>query len=105
MSNVSLIYLTHESEAEAQRISNLLLEARLVACANIFPIQSAYWWQGALENGSEWVSIVKTTPEKWEAVQKAVLQAHPYTTPCILKIEATANEAYAAWIRAEVSQN
>jgi len=103
MSNVSLIYLTHESEAEAQRISNLLLEARLVACANIFPIQSAYWWQGALESGSEWVSIVKTTPEKWEAVQEAVLQAHPYTTPCILKIEATANEAYAAWIRAEVS--
>lgn len=103
MSNVLLIYITHESEAEAQRIAKQLLEARLVACANIFPIQSAYWWQGALENGNEWVSIVKTTPEKWEAVQETVLQVHPYTTPCIIKIEATANEAYAAWIRQETA--
>lgn len=104
MSNICLTYITHESEAEAQRISNLLLEARLVACANIFPIQSAYWWQGALENGSEWVSLVKTTPENREALQEAVLQTHPYTTPCILTMEATANEAYAAWIRAEVGR-
>lgn len=102
MSNICLIYITHESEAAAKRISNLLLEARLAACANIFPIQSAYWWQGVLENGSEWVSLMKTTPEKWEALEAAVLKAHPYTTPCILKIEATANAAYAKWIREEV---
>ncbi len=42
MPTIQLIYLIHESEAAAQRISNLLLAARLVACANIFPIQSAY---------------------------------------------------------------
>jgi len=105
MSTIQLIYITHETEAEAQRISKQLLEARLVACANIFPVQSAYWWQGALENGSEWVSIVKTTSEKWEAVQEAVLREHPYTTPCILKIEGTANEAYAKWIREEVDRS
>lgn len=104
MPNISLIYITHASEAEAQRISNLLLEAHLVACANIFPIQSAYWWQGALENSSEWVSIVKTTAEKWSAVQDAVVQWHPYTTPCILNLEVAANEAYAAWIRGEVEK-
>ncbi len=100
-----LIYITHETEAEAQRISNLLLKARLVACANIFPIQSAYWWQGALESGSEWVSLVKTMPEKWEAVQEMVLREHPYTTPCVLKMEATANEAYTEWIKAETTQD
>lgn len=100
---IALIYITHETEAEAQRISNQLLEARLAACANIFPIQSAYWWQGHIENGKEWVSIVKTTPEKWEAVQEAVSRWHPYTTPCILKIEAEASAAYADWIRESVS--
>lgn len=100
--SLALIYITHETEAEAQRIAQQLIEARLVACANIFPIQSAYWWQGVIKNGSEWVSLVKTTPEKWEAVREATEQWHPYTTPCIIKIEAVANEAYEAWIRAEV---
>lgn len=95
----ALIYITHPSETEAQRISKHLLEQKLVACANIFPITSAYWWQGAIQNDGEWVSIVKTALEKYESVKNEVEKIHPYEVPCILKIEVEANAAYEQWIQ------
>lgn len=98
----ALIYITHSSKAEAQRLSQHLLEQKMVACANIFPITSAYWWQGSIQNEEEWVSIVKTTIEKYEPVKTIVEQIHPYEVPCILKIEVEANAAYEQWIRGSV---
>lgn len=98
----ALIYITHSSKEEAQRISQHLLEQKLVACANIFPITSAYWWQGSIQNDEEWVSIVKTSLEKYKAVITSVEQIHSYEVPCILKIEVEANAAYEQWIQDSV---
>ncbi|MBK7873804.1 MAG: divalent-cation tolerance protein CutA [Saprospiraceae bacterium] len=97
-----VIYITHSSEAEAKRVSDHLLQQKLVACANIFPINSAYWWQGQIQYEGEWVSIVKTTLENWEKVKFEVEKIHPYDVPCIMKIEVEANNAYEQWIRDEV---
>lgn len=94
-----MVYITNESEAEAQRISHILLEKKLIACANLFPIQSAYWWQGGIQQESEWVCLVKTMPEYWDNLRDEVLRQHRYTTPCILKIAVEANFAYEDWIR------
>ena len=97
-----IIYITHSSEENAQKISAHLLDKRMVACANIFPIKSMYWWQGTQENEDEWVSIVKTIPKMWGIIQTEVDSVHPYDTPCIMKIEVEANEAYEQWIQKEV---
>ena len=96
-----LFYITHPDEPTARRLADRLLEQRLVACANLFPIASAYWWQDRLEHENEWVSIVKTRPELEAAVEAAVLAEHPYEVPCIMRVEVRANAAYEAWIRAE----
>lgn len=96
-----IFYITHPDEATARRVSDHLLERRLVACANIFPIQSAYWWQQSLQHEGEWVSIVKTRLDLETAVEAAVQAMHPYQTPCILRFEARANAAYEEWIAAE----
>lgn len=98
----AIVYITHPTEAEAQRISQHLLEKRLIACANYFPITSAFWWQAAIQNEQEWVSIVKTTLEKYESVKKEVEKIHPYDIPCILKIQVEANNAYEQWIQDSV---
>lgn len=98
----ALIYITHSSKDEARRVSQHLLQQKLVACANIFPITSAYWWHGSIQNDEEWVSIVKTTMEKYEAVKTSVEQIHPYEVPCILKITVEANAAYEQWIQDSV---
>lgn len=98
----AIIYITHSSEAEAQRVCGHLLQEKMIACANIFPITSAYWWQGSIQHDNEWVSIVKTTLENWEKVKSEVEKVHPYEVPCIMKFEVEANAAYEKWIRDEV---
>lgn len=97
-----IVYITNENEAEAQRLSHILLEKKLVACANMFPVQSAFWWQGNIQQEREWVSIVKTIPAYWGKLREEVLRQHKYTTPCVMKLEVEANPAYEAWIRNSV---
>lgn len=98
-------YITHPDEAAARLMADHLLTERLIACANIFPITSAYWWQGTLQQENEWVSIVKTTLDLESALEAAVQRLHPYEVPCILRFEVRANEAYEHWIFESVKKN
>jgi len=93
-----VFYITCPDEPSAQHIAQHLLERRLVACANVFPISSAYWWQGAIQREGEWVCIVKTTKAYEEKVEAAVLGIHPYEVPCVMRFEARANAAYEQWV-------
>lgn len=98
-----IVYITHSNEDSARKLSDYLIDKKYIACANIFPIKSAYWWNGEIESGEEYVSLLKTIPENWEKLKTEVEAIHPYDVPCIMKIEASANEQYEAWIRAEVN--
>ncbi len=93
-----IFYITHPDEATARNISESLVTQGLAACANVFPIQSAYWWLGAVQQEGEWVSILKTRRALESALEKAIQELHPYETPCIMRWEARANEAYERWI-------
>ncbi len=94
-----LVYITHPSTADAEKVLDVLFERKLIACANIFPIKSAYIWMGAREDADEVVTLVKTTEERWDALKAAVLEIHPYTVPCVMRLDACANDGYEAWIR------
>ncbi len=93
------IYITHANERSATKVANFLVEQKLVACANIFPMKSAYWWKAQITSDKEWVSIVKTRTALWSKVIQAVESVHPYDVPCIMKFEVEANTAYEDWIR------
>jgi periplasmic divalent cation tolerance protein len=96
-----IIYATHKNLEEAKKIGNLLLNKKMIACANYFPIESFYWWKGKIENAKEIVSLLKTRKENWSKVKKEIEKIHPYETPCIIKIEVESNEDYSNWIRKE----
>lgn len=96
-----IIYITYPNLKEAKRVSDVLLKERLIACVNYFPIESAYWWQGKIENAKEIVSLVKTTKANWAKVKKEVEKLHPYEIPCIMKLEVESNSFYAKWIKNE----
>jgi len=96
-----IIYITHPDLKTAKKIVASLIESRLIACANFFPIQSSYWWNGKIENSKEIVSILKTRKNNWEKVKSAVIKLHHYETPCIMKIDVKANSDYEAWINKE----
>ena len=96
-----VVYVTHENKEEAEKIAKHLLEKKLIACYNIFPITSGYWWKGNIENSEEYVSLLKTRSENWEKVKQEVEKIHPYETPCIMKLDVEANESYGKWIYEE----
>lgn len=99
MNHIFLVfYVTHPDEASARRISEALLQDRLVACANIFPISSVYWWEGAVVQEGEWVSILKTKLSLEDKVEAAISEIHSYDTPCIMRFELRSNAAYQQWI-------
>jgi periplasmic divalent cation tolerance protein len=93
-----LAYTTHATLADAQNCIAHLLQLRLVACANIMPIQSSYWWQGDIVNENEIVVLFKTRPDLKAALTNEITQIHPYQVPCIMTWEVEANEAYQKWI-------
>jgi periplasmic divalent cation tolerance protein len=96
--NLILVYITNPTEDEAKRIAKYLLDKKLIACANIFPIKSMYWWGDEVVSENEYVLILKTTEEKFEIVKNEVEKIHSYETPCIIKIKAEANEKYFKWL-------
>lgn len=93
-----VFYVTFPDETTAKTVSDELLRQRLIACANIFPISSAYWWEGAINQGDEWVAILKTRLSLEHDVESAVTGLHPYETPCLMRFEVRANRAYYDWI-------
>jgi len=58
-----------------------------------------YWWKGKIANYKEVVSIVKTKRNNWKKVKSTITKLHPYTTPCIIKIDVKANDDYELWIK------
>lgn len=97
----TILYVTCPDELVAKELANFLLKQRYVACANIFPIESLYWWQGSVEQGGEIVLLLKTRTAYQPLVERHILEKHPYTTSCIVHWQVAANAAYEAWIHAE----
>lgn len=98
MSKIITLYVTHANEEAAEKVATYLLNKRLIACANFFPIKSMYWWKDKLETGNEVVTLLKTKEENFELIRDEILKIHPYETPCILRLETEANESYSKWI-------
>lgn len=94
-----LVYITNPDKKTALKVGQYLLEKRLVACVNIFKIQSLYWWERKIENTDEYVVIAKTIDKNYLKIEKEVRKIHPYTVPCILKIKLDkVNKDYLKWL-------
>ena len=96
-----MIYVTHSSRVEAMRITKHLIGKKLVACGNIYPVESVYAWKGKMEEAKEFVSLLKTKSENWEKAKAEIEHIHPYEVPCIIRIDAGINNKYFKWIKEE----
>ncbi|GAA1638704.1 divalent-cation tolerance protein CutA [Saccharothrix algeriensis] len=94
------VVTTVDGRAAAQELARSAVTARLAACAQVGgPITSTYRWQGAVEEAEEWVIVLKTTAAGYAALERHLLDAHPYDTPEVLCVPILAgNPAYLAWI-------
>jgi periplasmic divalent cation tolerance protein len=93
-----LIYVTYPNIEEVKKASTHLLERKLIACSNYFPINAASCWTGKVAECDEVVCIFKTKRENWKKVKEEIKKIHSYKVPCIIKIEVEANEEYEKWV-------
>ena len=100
-----LVYSTFPSLAAAEEVGGALVEAGLVACANIIPgMVSIYVWQGERARDQEVAMLLKTTPALAERVVEEVRRRHPYETPAVLVIPvAGGSQPFLDWIARQTS--
>jgi periplasmic divalent cation tolerance protein len=102
---ITSIYVTVSGYDEAKKLAKLLLEKKLVACANIFPITSIYYWKGELQNDNEHAMIMKTQTDLVDKLITELKEYHSYEVPCIVSWDvAKGNEDYIAWVEDETKQ-
>ncbi len=97
-----MVYITCKGRKEAEKISHHLVRKRLIACANIFPIQSMYWWNYKIANEKEYAILAKTSSKNFKKAAVEIKRLHSYQIPCILKINAAANKDYENWANKEM---
>ncbi len=97
------IYITAASQDEALTIGRAVVEARLAACANVFPgITSVYWWDGSPQEDSEAALILKTRQDLVDQVVAKVKELHSYECPCVVALPiAGGNKDFLDWISKE----
>ena len=97
-----IIYITCKDMDEAKKISKHLIKKKLVACANIFPINSIYTWKGEIQDTEEIVVLLKTTDNNYEKVETEIKKLHSYDTPAIYSWTVDKiNKDYLDWVNKE----
>ncbi|MBN8443707.1 MAG: divalent-cation tolerance protein CutA [Thauera sp.] len=102
--NTTLIVLTNlPDEAAARALAERLIAERLAACVNLLAAcTSVYRWRGAVESAREVPLLIKTTTERYAALQAAILDAHPYELPEIVAVPVQQVFApFAKWVADE----
>jgi periplasmic divalent cation tolerance protein len=102
----SLLVLTNLPDADSARaLAGALVEARLAACVNILaPCRSVYRWESKLEDATEVPLLIKTTAERYPALEAAIRSQHPYELPEIIAVPiAHGLPEYLAWLSSETS--
>ncbi|MBD3363412.1 divalent cation tolerance protein CutA [Candidatus Dojkabacteria bacterium] len=76
--NISLFFLTCADAKEAEKISQVLLKKRLVACIKKIPISSSFLWKGEINNDDEIMLIMDSREELFEEIEKEIAKHHSY---------------------------
>jgi len=97
-----LIYTTCKNLEEAKKISKELLNKKLIACSNFFPMNSMYRWKGEINEDNEYILILKTMEEKFKEIKEEIKKLHSYECPCIIKLEADCNKEFLEFIKKEI---
>ncbi|MDR0997206.1 MAG: divalent-cation tolerance protein CutA [Zoogloeaceae bacterium] len=103
MTQACLVFTSLPDEASAFAVSEALIERRLAVCVSRLPgISSTYRWEGKIERAEEVALIIKTTQEQYPALEKAIIDLHPYDLPEILAVPVSqALPAYLTWMGTE----
>ena len=95
-----LILVSFERKEDAEKVANYLIDKRLAACVEIYPVKNFYVWKGEKVAADEISGIIKTDDGCFEKVKKAIEKILPYEIPQIIELKTSqANESYLKWLK------
>ncbi len=91
----------------ADTLAAALVELRLAACVNILAsCRSVYRWQGKTEAATEVPLLIKTSAERYAALEAEIRARHPYELPEIVALPIDRGlPAYLQWVADETRPN
>lgn len=97
-----IIYSTFPKRRLARRLAKKLIKEKLIACANIFKIDSVFSWKNDIEEAREYGVIFKTQKSLYKKVEERIKEEHRYEVPAIISFDITAgSNEFLSWIKNE----
>jgi len=101
----AIFVLTNLPDSDAAfNLAQALVSMRLAACVNVLPAATSFYrWERRLERASEYPVLVKSTVDRYAALERAIRERHPYSVPEIVAWPVERGLAeYLRWIEEEV---
>lgn len=97
-----VVLVTASSREEALRIGRRVVEKKLAACVTVVPnVISVFEWEGKVCEEDEWLLVMKSTADAYEALEAEVKTLHSYEVPEILALSVVkGSNDYLAWVKA-----
>lgn len=95
-----VVMVTTANKEEAETIAQRLLEARLIACANIVgSVQSRFLWLGKIDVVEEYLVLMKSRKGLFKRLSETVTALHSNEVPEIIALPLVdGSNDYLAWL-------
>jgi periplasmic divalent cation tolerance protein len=93
------VTVTCGSADEARAVIGAVVDARLAACGQTWPITSCYRWRGEVAVDGEHLVVLKTVADHFDAICAVISAHHSYELPAIAAIPLShVGPGYVNWI-------
>lgn len=101
-----IVLCTINDITKAKEISKNIINNKLAACVNIIPkISSIYYWNDKIVEDEEYLMLIKTRKNLFEALKSEIIKLHPYDVPEIVSLNISdGSKTYLDWISASTKQ-
>ena len=100
-----LVLTTCGDRRQARALAGALVEQRLAACVNtVDNVVSTYRWQGKVHADDEVLLLIKTTEDRYAALEQAIGTLHGYELPELVAVRIDrGSPAYLSWLAASTA--
>ena len=97
-----VVLVTASSQEEALLIGRCVVQKKLAACVTVVPnVTSIFEWEGTVCEEREWLLVLKSHTDAYDALESEVKALHSYEVPEVIALSVTAGSSeYLAWIKA-----
>lgn len=82
----NILFLTCADEQEADKISQRLLDKKLVVCIKKTSVSSSFLWKGKIDKAEEVLLIMDSIEEKFRQIEKEIRKIHSYNTFVLVSV-------------------